>query len=172
MKKGFLLLFKICAFVISPILVKSQVAENFYIPNDSVNVIINKESLQPFFDKLKLLKTESKKVNILHLGDSHIQMGYFVEEMRNQFSKTFGLSGIGTIFPYHIAKYRPFYVSSRVISGNWEGKNHLNKEDDYKYGLCGFTLKTVDKKASFELTSLRNNNQIQTGNQCVIYYEL
>ncbi len=139
--------------------------------SDSNNQIIYKENLVPFFNKLQQIKTIGAKVKILQLGDSHMQMGYFVEEMRNNFSSAFGLSSIGTIFPYSIASYRPFYVQSKVLAGNWEGKNYLNAETDLKYGVSGFTIKTINKNASFEITPKRIGAEIETGNEVIIYYQ-
>lgn len=138
---------------------------------DSNNQIIYKENLTPFFTKLQQIKTNKAKVNILQLGDSHMQMGYFVDEMRNDFSSAFGASSVGTIFPYSIANYRPFYVQSKVLVGNWEGKNYLNAETDMKYGVSGFTIKTINKNASFEITPKKIGAEIETGNEVIIYYQ-
>jgi len=135
------------------------------------NQIIYKENLAPFFDKLKQLKKNGDKVKILQLGDSHMQMGYFVEEMRSNFSSTFGLSSLGTIFPYSIANYRPFYVQSKIILGNWEGKNYLTDENDLKYGVSGFTIKTLNKNACFEIMPKNISSDIATGNEVIIYYQ-
>ena len=137
----------------------------------SNNEIIFKENLAPFFKKLQQIKTNKAKVNILQLGDSHMQMGYFVDEMRTNFSSAFGASSVGTIFPYSIANYRPFYVQSKVLVGNWEGKNYLNAETDMKYGVSGFTIKTINKNASFEITPKKIGAEIETGNEVIIYYQ-
>ncbi len=139
--------------------------------SDSNNQIIYKENLVPFLTKLQQIKTDGAKVKILQLGDSHMQMGYFVEEMRTNFSSAFGLSSVGTIFPYSIANYRPFYVQSKVLVGNWEGKNYLNTETDMKYGVSGFTIKTVNKNASFEITPKRIGAEIETGKEVILYYQ-
>jgi lysophospholipase L1-like esterase len=91
--------------------------------------------------------------------------------MRNNFSNAFGLSSVGTIFPYSIANYRPFYIQSKITLGSWEGKNNLNVENDFKYGVSGFTIKTTNKNAGFDLAPQRMSVDIATGNQVIIYYQ-
>ena len=171
MKKETLLFLIISAFLF---LCGNASAQN-KIEIDSIsksnNQIIYKENLAPFFKKLQQIKTNGTKVKILQLGDSHMQMGYFVDEMRTNFSSAFGASSVGTIFPYSIASYRPFYVQSKVLVGNWEGKNYLNAETDMKYGVSGFTIKTINKNASFEITPKKIGAEIETGNEVIIYYQ-
>jgi len=170
-KKTFRFILGICLVFACPLLISAQDKTSLTAYTDTNNKIIYSENLIPFLNKLKLIKTEGKKVNILQLGDSHMQMGYFVEEMRNNFSNAFGLSSVGTIFPYSIANYRPFYIQSKTTSGIWEGKNNLNTESDFKYGVSGFTIKTNNKNASFEIAPHRISNNIASGNQVIIYYQ-
>lgn len=136
----------------------------------SANTIYNDQYLVPFYTKLKKIKTNGETVSILQLGDSHMQMGYFTDEMRNHFSSQFGMSSIGNIFPYPIASYKPFYIKTKVLSGIWEGRNHLKPEDDFKFGFTGFAIKTVSKSASLEIMPRKYQNEIATGNQVTIYF--
>lgn len=136
----------------------------------STNTIYNDQYLVPFYTKLKKIKTNGETVSILQLGDSHMQMGYFTDEMRNHFSSQFGMSSIGNIFPYPIASYKPFYIKTKVLSGIWEGRNHLKPEDDFKFGFTGFAIKTVSKSASLEIMPRKYQNEIVTGNQVTIYF--
>ncbi len=146
-------------------------SQNSVIEIDSIrpdNLILNDSSLIPFFEKLKSAK--QKQVTILQMGDSHMQMGYFTEEIRTQFGAAFGLSGIGNIFPYPIAKYRPFYIKTNIKKGNWQGSNYLNKETDVKYGVSGFTIKTNDADAVIDIMAQRYPKEISTGKDVVIYF--
>jgi lysophospholipase L1-like esterase len=169
--KTFRFILGVCLIFACPVLISAQDKTALTAYTDTNNKIIYSENLIPFFNKLKQIKTEKKKVNILQLGDSHMQMGYFVDEMRNNFSNAFGLSSVGTIFPYSIANYRPFYIQSKITSGSWEGKNNLNVENDFKYGVSGFTIKTTNKNAGFDLAPQRMSGDIATGNQVIIYYQ-
>ena len=148
-------------------------SQNTTVATDSLqsnNKIYNDQYLLPFYNKLKKIKTNGETVSILQLGDSHMQMGYFTDEMRNHFSSQFGMSSIGNIFPYPIASYKPFYIKTKVLSGIWEGRNHLKPEDDFKFGFTGFAVKTVSKNASLEIMPRKYQNEIATGNQVTIYF--
>ncbi len=66
-----------------------------------------KKNYSSFFHSMNnlILKGEGT-INIVQIGDSHIQAGFFPEEMRKEFA-TFISSGCGArglIFPYRIAR--------------------------------------------------------------------
>ena len=66
-----------------------RVKEN--ILSDSLN------TMALFYEKLKILKSDTdtvrKVVNILHLGDSHIQAGFLSGQMMSRFHSDFGNAG-------------------------------------------------------------------------------
>jgi len=134
------------------------------------NIIENIEALQNFYMKLNSHLENPKQISILHLGDSHIEMGYFVEEARSCFKVNFGLAGFGTLFPYQLAKSVPYFVQTKSTKGSWEGKCYLKSESDYKFGLAGFTIKTQNKEAEFEMQALKCDTSIISGNKVVVYY--
>jgi len=134
------------------------------------NVIQNSESLNNFYTILKSQRENPKQINILHLGDSHIEMGYFVEESRRCFKDNFALAGFGMLFPYQLAKSVPYFVQTKSTKGIWEGKCYLKSETDYKFGVAGFTIKTRSKEAEFEMQAVKCDSTILSGNKIVIYY--
>jgi len=134
------------------------------------NVIENIGALENFYFKLNEQFKNPKQMNILHLGDSHIEMGYFVEEMRRSFKCNFGLAGFGALFPYQLAKSIPYFVQTKTIKGIWEGKCYLKSESDYKYGVAGFTIRTLSKQAEFEMQALKSDTSILSGNKVIVYY--
>jgi len=70
-----------------------------------LNKIENDSSLNSFYEKLYLLeKTKMSRVNIAHIGDSHIQADHFSGAMRQKLQVKFGNGGRGLIFPYRVAK--------------------------------------------------------------------
>jgi lysophospholipase L1-like esterase len=134
------------------------------------NVIDNIDALQNFYKKLNVQIDNPKQINILHLGDSHIEMGYFVEEARQCFKTNFDLAGFGSLFPYQLAKSIPYFVQTKTIKGVWEGKCYLKSENDFKYGLAGFTIRTKSKVAEFEMQALKCDTSIMSGNKVIVYY--
>jgi len=72
-----------------------QKAQNLNFLEADKAVIQHHEELKSFFRKLSLLKTQNKgTVNIVHLGDSHIQAGYFSGIVRRGLRQYFGNAGI------------------------------------------------------------------------------
>lgn len=68
-----------------------QKARNLNFLEADKAVIQHHEELKSFFRKLSLLKTQNKgTVNIVHLGDSHIQAGYFSGIVRRGLQQYFG----------------------------------------------------------------------------------
>jgi lysophospholipase L1-like esterase len=134
------------------------------------NVIKNSESLMHFYSKLNSYRENPEQINILHLGDSHIEMGYFVEEARRCFKVNFDLAGFGMLFPYQLAKSIPYFVQTKATKGVWDGKCYLKSESDFKYGVAGFTINTRNKEAEFEMQAVKCDSSILSGNKIVIYY--
>lgn len=67
--------------------------------------IENADAINNFYHQLDLLEHKQiKKVNITHIGDSHIQADFFTGKMRTYFQDYFGNAGIGFSFPYKLAK--------------------------------------------------------------------
>jgi lysophospholipase L1-like esterase len=136
-----------------------------------VNQIINGSSLNPFFENLHNSKTKPDNISILHMGDSHMQMGYFVGEMRRNFFEAFGSSSIGLLFPHPIVGYRPFYVKSESAAGQWKGGNYLRPETEWKYGVSGFTIQSKLKQASFTIRPNNLDQPIMTSREIVLYFQ-
>lgn len=103
---------------------------------------------------LALQKLQSNKdtvINIIHIGDSHIQADYLSNTIRNQLQLNFGNAGRGLIFPAKILKTNESYCYKTSYTGNWQGKKILKQNDSLQAGLMGFVVKTFDNKSSFKI---------------------
>lgn len=65
------------------------------------NTITQDTALYRFFAALR--QTDSNVVSILHIGDSHIQAGFFSGTTSNYLQYEFGSAGRGWVFPYNLA---------------------------------------------------------------------
>lgn len=107
-----------------------------------------------FFQQFdKLVKTSQGEVNILHIGDSHIQADMMTGRIRSLFYKT--LPGLvknrGFMFPYAIAgTNHPFNYTSE-FSGSWKACRNVEKERICRLGVGGMSAFTNDKTASFNI---------------------
>ena len=112
-----------------------------FIGNDSV-------SLYPFFEKLKTLKDRKcERVNIVHIGDSHIQADFFSGKMRENFHRDFGNAGIGFVFPYRVAKTNEPYNYKTSTNVLWDSKRNVFPDKPLPIGLGGITIESSDSLA-------------------------
>ena len=118
----------ICSFLLMIGFLSFSVAQNtsnenyMQLPpfvNSEANYIHYAEQLKDFYEKLEKLKRgEIDRVNILHIGDSHLQGGYLTSELRKLLQNKFGHAGRGLIFPYQLVKTNaPFDLYSTETSG-------------------------------------------------------
>lgn len=122
-----------------------EITRNDTVGHDFVrqsrNVIERPEALAPFYAKLLKQRTEGgQKINIVHIGDSHILGNFLTKEVRQRMQEAFGNAGRGLIFPYKLIRSngpQDYLVSTAT---RWNGANcvrDLDEETDY--GISGFS---------------------------------
>lgn len=109
------------------------------------NAIENSAHLEPFFQKLYIQRTRGgQKVNVVHIGDSHVLGNFLTQEVRTRLQNNFGDAGRGLIFPYKLAGSngpRDFLVESGCRS--WRSANCQNDlSETTSFGISGFSLET------------------------------
>ena len=96
---------------------------------------------------------------IVHMGDSHIQIGHFAKQVRDVFAAYVPLTGTGISFPYSLAKSvdGPWFKSK--ASGIWVGDKILSANPKIDLGLTGYSVMTQDSAASisFQLRDSKAN---------------
>ena len=115
-------------------------------PGDSI-------AMELFFNKLDtLLFTGKGRINIMHIGGSHVQAGVFSQEMRDNLLNLFpGItSGRGLVFPFMKTNTPASYSISRT--GEWEYFRNA-KPFDTRMGLAGASVTTSDTTASFTIVT-------------------
>lgn len=137
-----------------------------YIPKEG--------TLQHFFGRLDELYLEKDTtINIVHIGDSHIQADFFSDVVRKEFHKesSFENGGRGFLFPFTMAKTNnpPFYRNT--YKGKWVGQRNSVSRDHSNWGVAGITAKTTDSLASFTIILNPNPKDIQyDANRVRVYY--
>ncbi|PBJ13785.1 autolysin [Flavobacterium sp. ACN6] len=101
----------------------------------------NAKVLKSFFQKLEENEDQKKqKINIVHIGDSHIQGDLMTNEIRKNLQQKFGNAGRGLVFPYQLAKtngsYNERFKSNRV----WESYRNIYPFKNNPVGLSGIGL--------------------------------
>ncbi|MFN4080268.1 MAG: GDSL-type esterase/lipase family protein [Saprospiraceae bacterium] len=113
--------------------------------NQDLNAIENVEYLRPFFEKLYHQRVKGgKKLQVVHIGDSHVLGDYFTREVRRRLQREFGNAGRGLVFPYKLAASngpRDFMVEA---AGRWQGSNcQRDLSPVTRYGISGFLVQTT-----------------------------
>ena len=108
---------------------------------EEANIIQNQAHLAPLFEKLWLQRTQGgRKINIVHIGDSHILGNYLTREMRKRMQAQFGDAGRGVIFPYKLINSNgpeDYLIST---TAKWSGTNCVRDQDEITdYGISGFS---------------------------------
>lgn len=118
----------------------------------AVNEIANKNVLLPVFDKIKQIQTEKKgKINIVHIGDSHIQADFFSGKFRQNLQEIFGDGGRGFVFPYSLAKTNGPGDIRFSSNEAWESQRNIYADTLSPVGLSGFALYTKKNDFAIEM---------------------
>ena len=125
--------------------------------------IYNAKVLESIFQKLNENDThKSQKINIVHIGDSHIQSDLMTNEIRLNLQQKFGNAGRGLVFPYQLAKtngsYNERFYSNRV----WESYRNIHSFKSVPVGLSGIGLWRDNAGFAIELRIKEANYKFNT----------
>lgn len=111
---------------------------------DTINIISNTSELRLFFEKLRLLEEQKAgKVNIVHIGDSHIQADIFSGTVRKNIQMQFGNAGSGFTFPHKLAKTNGSSYIKYTSTIDWDSRRNIYPpEQGWQVGLSGIGLQT------------------------------
>jgi lysophospholipase L1-like esterase len=149
----------ICFISFAAISVKSQgLCDTLPFINCDVNEIIyseNDSNINSIIEKFNALKSDkNKSLQIVHIGDSHLQAGFFTEKIKQELFMQFSndsFAAPGFIFPFTIAETNNPFFFKVDYSGNWEWCKNVDKEKICKLGLSGITVQTKDTKTSLSI---------------------
>jgi lysophospholipase L1-like esterase len=108
------------------------------------------KNYEPLFRSMNrlILKGEGT-INIVQIGDSHIQAGFIPEQMRKDFASfiSSGCGARGIVFPYRIAKTNnpaDYFVK---FTGKWKNCRNVEINKNCSLGLTGIMVQTRDTLA-------------------------
>lgn len=147
-----------------------------FIKTDKNNIIQSSSGgLHYFYLSLdSLSKGYRHQVNVLHIGDSHIQADIFSGRVREHFYKDSLISnaGRGFVFPYSAVRTNnPVNIKVRY-TGQWTGCRNVEKSKICNWGLSGITATTVDSSATFTINPNSNPEYIYPINRIRIFYDV
>src|SRR5687768_5210813 len=119
---------------------------------DSDNVIQNAGHLDDFFESLYQLQlANDRKINIVHIGDSHIQADYMTSVIRRNFHRHFGNAGRGLIVPLRVAGTNEPNNFKSVSNTTWNSKRIVFPDRPLPVGIGGVTIESEDPSAALEI---------------------
>lgn len=126
--------------------------KTYNLAQEEENVIQNATHLEDFFENLFLQKTfNNRKINIVHIGDSHIQADYLTNIVRRNFQEQFGNAGRGLIVPGRVAgTNEPFNILTRS-SRKWNAKRCVYPDQLLPIGIGGITINTNQPNSRLEI---------------------
>lgn len=111
--------------------------------NIANNDFSNANLLNPIFDKLYSLEsTKNRQINIVHIGDSHVQADFFTNAIRQPIQARFGNAGYGFTFPYKLAKTNGTGYIQYTSDIEWNSRRNIYPVTDISIGLAGIALYT------------------------------
>jgi len=117
---------------------------------------------EQFFARINEVSANAKgKINIAHIGDSHIQADIFTGQVRYRL-QTFLPNmngGRGCIFPYKAAHTNNPADYITAAWGNWETSKIVSRKIIGELGLAGISVTTHDPKARLQI-SFPSTNQL------------
>ena len=129
---------------------------------NSDKLFMNQQLLADIFDKLyNLENSDSGKVNIVHVGDSHIQAGFFTDAIRRPLQEVFGNGGYGFVFPYSLVRTNGPRNVKYVTNVAWENQTNVRPWTNLDVGLSGIALYTSSDNYVLQLTAEDSFNKIK-----------
>ncbi len=110
-----------------------------------------RRNIIPFFRRLeRIINGKNEKINIWHVGGSHVQAGTFSHRVRRDFALKVNKEKASRtiLFPYKIASTNGPLDYSVSYSGSWSKSRCLESDPKYEMGLSGITVATSSPSAS------------------------
>ena len=136
------------------------------------NEIVHANALDSFFEKLYLLRSSQPlRVNILQIGDSHIQCDILSAAVRTDFQKDFGNAGRGLIVPLRIAGTNESFnykITSNVVCTS---KRCVFVNDPMPIGIGGVTIRSFSENTSFRITAFNTPPLNYSFRKLTVFYQ-
>ena len=109
----------------------------------------NDGAVAPFFEAL--LQSGSRKLRVVHIGDSHVQADAYTGYVRNRLQELFGAGGRGMVFPYAAAKTHAAYDYQTFAAGAWDYARNVHAVHKFPVGVSGATVRTYKSGSSVKI---------------------
>jgi len=156
-----------------PHLIREQQDKTYTYLKINKHPILNdpSDTMRRFWKLLDSLKTNKEKiVTIVHLGDSHIQAGFYSGTVMRLLQYKFGNAGRGWISPLRLIKSNEpndYFWKSNVRT--WYGGKIILRHPKYEYGPGGVGAYTKRSTANMSILITPKNGKGYEFNKALIY---
>ena len=155
----------------------SQDTLGFVIPktygfeNLQGDTISNAKYLSEFLGKLQTQKNKNdKKINVLHIGDSHLQADYITHTARVNLQKIFGNAGRGFISPLKISKSNEPFNYQSTSNNKWRSTRCISSKQTQPIGLGGMSIKTNEENTTIHIKTYNTDSLDYSFSKIKLYY--
>lgn len=143
-------------------------ANKLSYPGDSTkfDILYNK------FDSLSLFG--KGRINIIHIGGSHVQADVFTNQLRTNFAnlqESF-VSNRGIIFPFTVAKTNNPRNFSITFEGSWSKNQNSRPPISNELGITGYSITSNDSNSSISFNLNPHLNTKWQYNKLTLLYSL
>ncbi|MFM2359242.1 MAG: hypothetical protein RLY16_1235 [Bacteroidota bacterium] len=118
--------------------------------------------MEKFYRQLQLLQQGKKQtINIVHIGDSHIQADALTSVVRNGLQAFFGNAGRGIVFPHQLAQSNAAADIQSSTESEWQFNRLAHPEIPIAAGISGFCIQTELPFANIQLNLRAQNGESQ-----------
>lgn len=124
-------------------------------------IIDSGQTLLPMMEKMLALRSgEDSVLSILHIGDSHIQAGFWTMKTRELLQKEFGNAGRGLIVPYKLAGGNEPTNYAIQTPHKVNTLRAVSKSNGEELGMTGVAVTFREPEVDFEIWSKNPFNAI------------
>ena len=123
-----------------------QVTDETFIPEkNEIDTLMHSYALQDVYYQLDLLKENKRNsFTVMHIGDSHIEIGQFSGEIKKQLSEEYGKGQVGWEFPYQLFNPQSMKVFPLEVKGNWKRASIKQGKTSIPLGATGLAFYLED----------------------------
>lgn len=159
------------SFSIGQDTVDFKIIKTYNFVNLKENYIHNESTLSNTFEKLFQQRLNNNKIiNILHIGDSHLQADFITSIIRTTFQACFGNAGRGLVVPLRVARTNePFnYLSSSPYY--WQSKRCVFPDQPLPIGIGGVTISNDSVNSFINLKTFDSQPLSYSFNMLTFFY--
>lgn len=144
------LLFLACLLILIAAKCQTGVTKNtFNVQKNPIDTILHRNALKEVYTSLTNLSTSNDSIfSIVHIGDSHIEIGQFSGEIKAQLEKKYGKSEESWMYPYQFFNKQSQKVFPIDTLGTWKRATIKEPNPEKPLGITGLGFYLASEKGS------------------------